>query len=159
MIYKLIFNLCTYYINRKILVSYEFFITGDSLLNSKILIVENERIVADDIKNLLEELGYDVIGISGTGKDALSKTYETNPDLILMDIILTGNMDGIETAQQINELYHVPFIYLTAYYDDDILERASQTQPAGYITKPFTSVGLHTAIQMALYKQKKLKEI
>jgi two-component system, response regulator PdtaR len=129
------------------------------LLNSKILIVENERLVADDIKHLLEDLGYDVVGISGDGADALKKTDEIKPDLILMDIILTGDVDGIETAQQINELYSIPFIYLTAYYDDEILERASLTQPAGYITKPFSSVGLHAAIQMALYKEKLLTEI
>ena len=129
------------------------------LLQSKILIVENERIVAKDLKQLLEELGYEVIGISGTSNDALKKTGETNPDLILMDIMLTGETDGIETAQQINELYHIPFIYLTAYYDDEILERASLTQPAGYITKPFSSVGLHAAIQVALHKHKKLMEI
>jgi two-component system, response regulator PdtaR len=128
------------------------------LLNSKILIVENERLIADDIKQQLEDLGYNVIGISGNGADALKKTGESKPDLILMDVILTGDVDGIETAQQINKLYSVPFIYLTAYYDDEILERASSTQPAGYITKPFNSVGLHAAIQMALYKQKKLSE-
>ena len=128
------------------------------LLNSKILIVENERIVANDIKQLLEDLGYDVIGISGTSEDALKKVRERNPDLILMDIVLTGEVDGIDTAQQISELYTIPFIYLTAYYDDGILERAALTQPAGYITKPFNSVGLHAAIQMALYKEKKLKE-
>ena len=128
------------------------------MLSPKILIVENERIVADDIKQRLEDLGYEVIGISGNGNDALKKTGEIKPDLILMDIILTGEVDGIETAQQISELYSVPFIYLTAYYDDEILKRASLTQPAGYITKPFDSVGLHAAIQMAIYKQKKFKE-
>ncbi len=128
------------------------------MLNSKILIVENERLIAGDIKKQLEDLGYDVIGISGNSEDALKKTGEKKPDLILMDIILTGDVDGIETAQQINEIYSVPVIYLTAYYDDEILERASSTQPAGYITKPFNSVGLHAAIQMALFKQKKLTE-
>ena len=81
-----------------------------------------------------------MIGISGNGNDALKKTGEIKPDLILMDIILTGEVDGIETAQQISELYSVPFIYLTAYYDDEILKRASLTQPAGYIPKPFDSV-------------------
>lgn len=125
------------------------------LLNSKILIVENERIVADDIKQRLEDLGYEVIGISGNSEDALKKTGEIKPDIILMDIILTGEVDGIKTAQQISEIYSIPFIYLTAYYDDEILKRASLTQPAGYITKPFNTVGLHAAIQMALYKQKK----
>lgn len=128
------------------------------LLNSKILIVENERIIANDIKQRLEDMGYDVIGISGTSEDTLKKTRETHPDLILMDIITTGDVDGIETAKQLKELYSIPFIYLTAYYGDEILERASLTQPAGYITKPFNNVGLHAAIQMALYKQKKLKE-
>ncbi|MGB7968471.1 MAG: response regulator [Methanobacterium sp.] len=125
------------------------------MLNSKILIVENERIVADDIKQRLEDLGYEVIGISGNSEDALKKTGEIKPDIILMDIILTGEVDGIKTAQQISEIYSIPFIYLTAYYDDEILKRASLTQPAGYITKPFNTVGLHAAIQMALYKQKK----
>lgn len=128
------------------------------MLNSKILIVENERIVANDLKQQLEDLGYEVIGISGTGEDALKKTREKSPDLILMDIIITGDVDGIETAKQIKERYSIPFIYLTAYYDDEILERASLTQPAGYITKPFNNVGIHAAIQMALYQQKKLKE-
>jgi two-component system, response regulator PdtaR len=129
------------------------------MLNSRILIVENEGIIADDIKLQLEDLGYEVVGVSSDGKDALEKTDKRKPDLILMDIILTGDIDGIETAQQINELYSIPFIYLTAYYDDEILKRASSTQPAGYITKPFSSVGLHAAIQMALFKQKKLREI
>jgi CheY-like chemotaxis protein len=128
------------------------------LLNSKILIVENERIIANDIKQRLEDMGYDVIGISGTSEDTLKKTRETHPDLILMDIIITGDVDGIETAKQLKELYSIPFIYLTAYYDDEILEMASLTQPAAYITKPFNNVGLHAAIQMAIYKQKKLKE-
>ncbi len=128
------------------------------MLNSKILIVENERIVANDLKQQLEDLGYEVIGISGTGEDALKKTREKSPDLILMDIIITGDVDGIETAKQIKEQYSIPFIYLTAYYDDEILERASLTQPAGYIIKPFNNVGIHAAIQMALYQQKKLKE-
>ena len=128
------------------------------MLNPKILIVENERIVAHDIKQRLQNLGYEVIGISGNGNDALEKTGEMKPDLILMDIVLTGEIDGIETAQQISKLYSVPFIYLTAYYDDEILKRASLTQPAGYITKPFESVGLHAAIQMAIYKQKNLRQ-
>jgi DNA-binding NarL/FixJ family response regulator len=128
------------------------------LLNSKILIVENERIIANDIKQRLEDMGYDVIGISGTSEDTLKKTRETHPDLILMDIIITGDVDGIETAKQLKELYSIPFIYLTAYYDDQILKRASLTQPAGYVTKQFNNVGLHAAIEMALYKQKKLKE-
>ena len=128
------------------------------LLSSRILIVENERIIANDIKQRLEDLGYDVIGISGTGEDALKITSETNPDLILMDVVITSEMDGIETAKKINKLYSIPFIYLTAYYDDEILERASLTEPAGYITKPFSNIGLHAAIQMALYKQKKLME-
>jgi two-component system, response regulator PdtaR len=122
------------------------------MLNSKILIVEDEIILANDIKQRLEKLGYIISGIVGNGKDAIKKTEESDPDLILMDVVLKGDMDGIETAQQILDLYNTPVIYLTSYYDDEILERASKTQPYGYITKPFEDIGLHTAIQMALYK-------
>jgi two-component system, response regulator PdtaR len=123
------------------------------MLKSKILIVEDEHLVADDIKERLESMGYIVTGISISEEDAIKKTGETNPDLILMDVKL-GSGDGIKAAQQIKERYEIPFIYLTGYYDDEILKRAAMTQPAGYITKPFDDIGLHSAIQVALYRQK-----
>ena len=120
--------------------------------NIKILIVEDEIITANDLKLRLEKMGHSIVGIVGNGKDAIRKAGEINPDIILMDIVLKGDIDGIETAQQIRDIHDIPFIYLTSYYDDEILERASKTSPYGYITKPYDEIGLHTAIQMAVYK-------
>jgi CheY-like chemotaxis protein len=122
------------------------------MVSSKIFIVEDQIILANDLKLQLENLGYMVVGIAGNGKKAIKKIGEIQPDLILMDIVIRGDMDGIETAQKIRDLYNIPFIYLTAYFDDEILERASKTQPYGYITKPYNEIGLKTAIKLALYK-------
>ncbi len=128
-------------------------------LNTKILIVEDVIIVATDLQQRLEKLGYNIVGIVNNGNDAIKITEETKPDLILMDIILKGDLDGIETVQIINELHNIPHIYLTFYYDDKTLERASKTQPFGYITKPFDDIGLYTAIQLALLKQKNVQQL
>jgi len=122
------------------------------IVNSKIFIVEDQMILANDLQLQLENLGYIVVGIAGNGKKAIKKIGEIKPDLILMDIVIRGDMDGIETAQKIRDLYNIPFIYLTAYFDDGILERASLTQPYGYITKPYNDISLNTAIKLALYK-------
>lgn len=118
----------------------------------KIFIVEDEYIVAKDLKLRLEKMGHEVVGIAREGKEAMKKTGETLPDLILMDIVLQGELDGIETAQRIKNKYAIPFVYLTSYYDDGILERAAKTQPYGYLTKPYDDIGLNTAILMAIYK-------
>jgi CheY-like chemotaxis protein len=128
-------------------------------LNTKILIVEDVIIIATDLQQRLEKLGYNIVGIVNNGNDAIKITEETKPDLILMDIILKGDLDGIETVQIINELHNIPHIYLTSYYDDKTLERASKTQPFGYITKPFDDIGLYTAIQLALLKQKNVQQL
>ena len=122
------------------------------IVNSKIFIVEDQIILANDLKLQLEKLGYMVVGIAGNGKDAIKKIGKIKPDLILMDIEIKGDIDGIETAQKIRDLYNIPFIYLTACFDDEILERTSITQPYGYITKPYNEIGLKTAIKLALYK-------
>jgi len=121
-------------------------------LDSKILIVEDEFITAADLKQRLEKLGYNILGIADNGEDAIKKTRETHPDMVLIDIILKGEMDGIETAQQIRDLYDIPFIYLTAYYDDTTLERAKKTEPYGYILKPFEETRIQSTIKMAVYK-------
>jgi two-component system, response regulator PdtaR len=108
----------------------------------------------------LENLGYTIIGMAATGTDAIRKTGETMPDLVLMDIMIKGDMDGIEAAQEIRDLHDVPVIYLTAYFDDEILERAKLTEPFGYILKPFDDRGIESAIEMAVYKhhmEQKLK--
>lgn len=123
-------------------------------MKAKILVVEDERILAIGIKRKLESLGYSVTGMASSGKEAIENAKETNPDLILMDIVLKGNMDGIETAGQIINLYNIPIIYLTAYADDEILERAMITEPYGYLLKPFNVSELKANIEMALYKHK-----
>ncbi len=126
----------------------------------KILIVEDERIVADDLKMSLERLGYKVSGIVSNGEEAIKKAEKLQPDLVLMDIVLRG-MDGIEAARMIRTRFNIPVIYLTAYADRETLEQAKITEPFGYITKPFEENGLYTAIELAVYKhglENKLKE-
>jgi len=129
--------------------------------NSKILIVEDEGIIAKDIKNILSFLGYSVIAVASSGEEAIEKAKEMHPDLVLMDIVLEGDMDGVKAAEQIRDSFDIPVIYLTAYSDNTTLQRAKITEPYGYILKPFQERELYTTIEMALYKhqvEKKLKE-
>ncbi|MBZ2166804.1 response regulator [Methanobacterium sp. VT] len=97
----------------------------------------------------LEHLGHYVLDTAFNGKDAIIKTGKTNPDLVLMDIQLNGEMDGIDTAKQIHELYNIPFIYLTGSHNKIIIERAKQTEPSGYIYKPFNDSEIQNAIDNA----------
>lgn len=129
--------------------------------NVKILVVEDESIVAMDIKHRAEGLGYSVTGITPSGEGAIQKASETQPDLVLMDIVLKGDMDGVEAAQRIRDTLDIPVVYLTAYSDEKTLKRAKVTEPFGYIIKPFEDRELHSAVEVALYKHKmesKLKE-
>lgn len=131
------------------------------MTNTRVLVVEDESIVAMDIRTSLIRLGYDVPAIIYSGEAAIKKTEELLPDLVLMDINLNGKMDGIEAAQQIHDRFNIPVVYLTAYSDEKTLERANVTEPFGYIIKPFEDRELHVAIKIALYKhrtEKKLKE-
>ncbi len=131
-------------------------------MGSKILVVEDERITAEDIKSGLEGAGYHVPALVSTGKDAVEKAGELKPDLVLMDIKLKGKMDGIEAAGKIKLLYDIPVIYLTAYSDEYTVQRAKITEPSGYIIKdttglvkkPFEEGELHTAIEITLYRHK-----
>jgi PAS domain S-box-containing protein len=126
-----------------------------------IFIVEDEAIVANDIKESLISLGYTVAGTTKSGEIALEKVKEFMPDLVLMDIHIAGRMDGVETAGKIHELYNIPVIYLTAYSDKLLLDRAKVTEPYGYVIKPFDERELQSVIEMAWYKyvmDKKLKE-
>lgn len=122
--------------------------------NIKILVVEDESIVALEIKRRLQNLGYMVPAVASSGEDAINKASLTFPDLILMDIMLKGDMDGVEAARQIREKFDIPVIYLTAYSDDETLDRAKETGPYGYILKPFEESDLHASIEMALSKHK-----
>ncbi|MEW6469238.1 MAG: response regulator [Bacteroidota bacterium] len=122
---------------------------------TNILITEDESIVAKDIQHSLKKLGYNVIGICSTGEDAIATVEEKRPDLILMDIMLKGEMSGIDAADQIRARFNIPVIFLTAYADESTLSKAKVTEPYGYIIKPFKEIDLHTSIEMALYKHNK----
>ncbi|MHC4266872.1 MAG: response regulator [Planctomycetota bacterium] len=124
------------------------------MTNAKIMIVEDEWIAAEDTQCRLQDLEYTVSSLASTGKEAIQKAEEDKPDLVVTDIVLEGEMDGIEVAKQIYARFGIPFIYLTAYADDKILERIKITEPFGYIVKPFTNEDLKIAIELALYKHK-----
>lgn len=118
----------------------------------KVLIVEDELLVATDIEESLEILGYKVIGSVATGKDAIKKVDEQLPDIILMDIMLKGDMTGIDAANAIRLNHDVPIIYLTANADMATIEKAKVSLPYGYIIKPFTEKDLQTTIEIAKFK-------
>lgn len=119
---------------------------------AKIFIVEDEFIIAKGLVRKLEKLGYQVLGITSSGEDALVQIQENSPDLVLMDILIEGEKDGIETAKQVLNDFNIPVIYLTAYSDNKTLERAEQSGGYGYILKPFKQREVHAAIRMALSK-------
>ena len=121
-------------------------------MKTKILIVEDESIVAQDLQFILEDLDYDASQIANSGILAMQKVAEFQPDLILMDIRIIGDMDGIETAKAISQQYDIPIVYSTAHSDEDTLAKAKQTSPYGYIIKPFDERELRTVIEIALHK-------
>ncbi len=121
---------------------------------NKIMVVEDESIIAEDIRMSLINNGYVVSSLVSVGEIAIEKVKEDKPDLILMDIMLAGKMDGIQTAGMIQTMFNIPVIYLTAYCDDKIIERAKITSPFGYLIKPFKDRELYIAIEMSLYKHK-----
>jgi diguanylate cyclase (GGDEF)-like protein/PAS domain S-box-containing protein len=125
----------------------------------RILIVEDEAIVAEDIKDILEELGYIVPGIFDSGELAIDKTAEIKPSLVLMDIRLKGKLDGVQAAQQIWNRFKIPVVYLTANSDKSTLERVKLTAPFGYINKPFREKELHTAVEIALNRYRLEREL
>jgi CheY-like chemotaxis protein/predicted ArsR family transcriptional regulator len=127
-------------------------------VKAKILVVEDERIIASGIKKDLEYMGYTVLDIASSGLQAIDYAGRDMPDLVLMDIVLKGDMDGIEAAHEIINRYNIPIIYLTAYADEEILERAMVTEPYGYLIKPFNDSELKANIEMALYKHKAEEE-
>lgn len=124
-----------------------------------VLVVEDESIVSKDIQHSLKKLGYNVVGSSPTGEKAIELAGTENPDIVLMDIMLKGEMNGIEAAQQIKERFSIPVIFLTAYADESTLSKAKITEPYGYVLKPFKEIDLHTTIEMAIYKHGKEQEV
>lgn len=117
---------------------------------SKILIVEDEGIVAFNLQQRLQHMGYHITGLAESGQEGLALVSRERPDLVLMDIHIKGEMDGIELASALNRDFDLPIIYLTAYSEDTTLERARRTRPYGYLIKPFSERELHATVQMAL---------
>ncbi len=119
---------------------------------ASILIVEDERLVAKDIQQTLAAFGYDAFGIATSAEDAITKVTDRCPDLVLMDIRIKGDRDGIETAAILRERFGIPVVYLTAHADDATIQRAKQTEPHGYLMKPVTAAELRSAVEISLYK-------
>lgn len=120
----------------------------------RLLIVEDEIIIALDLKAQLQRLGYDVIGLAANGDEALQLAEAQRPDLVLMDLVLRGPVDGAQTADQLRERYGLPVVFITAYSDAATLERVRVTEPYGYILKPFDTRQLHSLVEIALYKHR-----
>lgn len=127
------------------------------MVQKKVMIVEDEGVVALSLKSTLMKMGYTITGIAITGKEALKLALETRPDVILMDIHLRGDMDGIQVTEELNRLTDIPVIYLTAYADEETLSRAIRTDSHSYLVKPFNPRELYSNIEFAIYKRK-LKE-
>lgn len=125
----------------------------------KILIVEDELIVAEDMADTLRSFGYQVVAIVSTGEKALAKISHTLPDLVLMDIMLKGDLDGVETAEKIRETWDVPIIFLTANADENTVERATSTEPFGYLVKPVQERDLKRNIEIALRRHSSERKI
>ena len=128
------------------------------MANVNVFIVEDESVIAMDIQMCLEKKGYTIVGTASNNKDAIEKIEKTDPDIILMDIMIKGDSDGIDTAKQVLDLKQIPIIFLTAYADQKTIERAKDANPYGYILKPFKEVDLYTTIEIALSKFKKDKD-
>lgn len=126
---------------------------------AKVLIVEDEPMVAEDIAAALYRIGFVVSGVVYTEQAALEELRDNTPEIALLDINLKTGNEGIRIAEEINRLYHIPFVYLTAYSDKLSLEMAQHTQPSGYVVKPFTEKTLFANLQLALLNhEKKIKE-
>jgi PAS domain S-box-containing protein len=121
-------------------------------MSKKILIVEDEPITALDLKRTLTNVGFEVVSIEDKGKNAIEKAEELKPDLVLMDIVLKGEIDGIEAAEKINNQLNIPVVYLTAYSNDKLFERAKLTGPYGFLVKPFDFYELKCTLESALYR-------
>ncbi len=126
--------------------------------NESIMIVEDEQITAMELQSMLEDMEFEIVSVVDNAEDALEKLRESPPDLILMDIRLPGSMDGVELTKEISSSDPIPVVYLTAHSDPETLERAKETQPAGYLTKPVTEEDLKTTLEVVLYNDRRHQE-
>ena len=124
------------------------------MVEGRILIVEDEHIVSMGIKKMLKNLGYLITGVAVSGEDAINKAESTFPDLVLMDIMLKGELDGVEASKIIIKKFGIPVVYLTACSDNKMIEKAWNTGISGYITKPFDEKDLKKAISVALCRHR-----
>ena len=124
---------------------------GNNLM-VRLILVEDEFVIATDIQSRLRGTGYDIVGIVATGEDAIAQAGELRPDLVLMEIVLKGEMDGIDAAQQITERFDIPIIFLTAHTDAATVKRATATASYGFLVKPFDELELRAAIEMAIHR-------
>ncbi len=120
--------------------------------NFRVLIVEDEVFIAEDLKRAIEKLGYEVCEVCYDSESALDAVFKHLPDMVLLDINIRGSRDGIDVAEIIQREYQIPFIFLSSLSDKSTLERAKQTMPMGYLVKPFKDVDLLTTIEMAIFK-------
>ena len=125
------------------------------MAKAQILIVEDDNIVVMELRDRLQSLGYAVAAVTSYGEEAIAEAEKTHPDLVLMNIRLKGDIDGIEAAEEIRDRFDIPVVYLTALTDQDTLQRAKMTEPYGYIIKPFSERQLQATIKMALGKHEK----
>lgn len=125
---------------------------------TRILVIEDESIVAKDIQNTLIKLGYDVPVTASNAESAFMRLDEVNPDLVFLDVKLKGDIDGIQIAEKIRDHYEIPVIFLTSFVDKETLDRAKVTEPYGYLVKPFNEPDLRSTVEMALYKFSKDQE-
>ncbi len=129
------------------------------MVPAKILIVEDESIVASDIEHILTRMDYEITGIASSGEEAIQMVAENRPDLVLMDMMLRGEMHGIETAEAIRAKHNIPVVFLTALSDENTLQRAKLSEAYGYLLKPFEERELRIGIEMALYKHQMEEEL
>jgi len=124
------------------------------MAKARIMVVEDEMIVARDLQSTLVRLGYAVAGLAASGEDALERVAAVLPDLVLMDIHLAGEMDGIDAAEHIRQQHRLPVVFLTAHSDETTFQRAQLTEPYGYVSKPFEERELEIALGIALYRHR-----
>src|ERR1051325_9878103 len=137
------------------------FFEADAGRAPRVLIVEDERIIALDLRRMLRDSGYDAVGIAASAEEALALAAAERPDLVLMDIRIRGDIDGIATARLLQQSFRLPVIYISAHADDATIDRAKATNPFGYLLKPIKPAELKTAVEVTLHKhslERRLRE-
>ncbi len=125
---------------------------------TRVMVVEDDVLIAEDIRISLEDMGYRVCAAVTSGEEAMEQAAKQGPAVILMDIVLRGEMDGVEAAERIGREHHIPVVFLTSFADEETLDRARAAGPFGYLVKPFEDRELRATLEMALYKHRAEQE-